>query len=338
MGSERYASLLGQKTTPTFGWDLKRLLPAFRSRKATNPRDKVYALLGLSEVDIDGTGDRFEVDYTKDVKAIFTYTARMLIKGTLPRPSQANLDVLLHARRSTCRCLDDSEPQADDWPSWVPDWRRHLGRGCEWGIGSHFEEWQDEYSAGAHTEEEAETLSDPFTLRARGTIVGRAVYVSPHSHFGDIVQHGNMREARDLYLGMVSSYPTGQAADEAFAMTMLGGVLPESIADKEISVQQYTNSYLGWLDAINMPHDTPEEEALRLEKAMEYRDLGFDNDWGQSVHRAYCERRWYALDTGHVGLGNHHMQEGDVVAKLVGLSGPCVLRPLENGAGYRFIG
>ncbi|KAL2130233.1 hypothetical protein VTI74DRAFT_6730 [Chaetomium olivicolor] len=337
MGSEYFADLLGQKTTPTYRWELQRLLSTFRRRKATDPRDKVYALLGLSDFDFDVESGRFEVDYTKDVKTVFTYTARAIIKRN-SRLSGSNLDILLQGRRSTCTCVKDAEPQANDWPSWVPDWRRHVGPGCEWGIGEHFEEWHDKYGAGTHVEEEGENPSDPFALRTRGMILGRAVYVSPYSHFGQIIQHGRMREARDRFVGMVSSYPTGEAIDIAFAMTMLGGVLPTSIVNRGTTIQLYTDRYLGFLDVLLMPRDTPEADKLRQQKAMEYHKFGFDNDWAQAVLKAYCERRWYVLDTGHVGLGNHHMQEGDVVARLVGLSVPCVLRPLDNEEGYRFIG
>jgi hypothetical protein len=335
VGSEYHPELLGQKTTPTYRWELQRLLSAFRRRKATDPRDKVYALLGLSDFNLDRS--EFEVDYAQDVKTVFTYTARTIIKSNSPL-SGSNLDILLQGRRSTCACEDNGKPQRDDWPSWVPDWRRHMGTGCEWGIGQHFEEWHDQYAAGKHVEEEGENPSDPFALRTRGIILGRAVYVSPYDHFGEFILHGRMREARDRFVDMVSFYPTGQDADIAFAMTMLGGVLTDSIVNRGTTIELYTDTYLDFLDVLTMPTDTPEADELRVHEAMEYHELGFDNDWVQAVLKAYCERRWYVLDTDYVGLGNHHMQEGDVVAKLVGLSVPCVLRPLDNGEGYRFIG
>lgn len=253
--------------------------------------------------------------------------------------SGSNLDILLQGRRSTCACEDNGKPQRDDWPSWVPDWRQHMGTGCEWGIGQHFEEWHDHwYAAGEHVEEEGENPSDPFALRTRGIILGRAVYVSPYDHFGEFILHGRMREARDRFVDMVSSYPTGQDADIAFAMTMVGGVLTDSTVNRGTTIELYTDTYLDFLDVLTMPTDTPEADELRVHEAMEYHELGFDNDWVQAVLKAYCERRWYVLDTDYVGLGNHHMKEGDVVAKLVGLSVPCVLRPLDNGKGYRFIG
>ena len=339
VGTEYLADLFGQKTTPTYRWQLQRLLSTFRGRKATDPRDKVYALLGLSDLDFDVESGRFEVDYSQDVKTVFAYAARAIIK----KETLSNLDLLLQGRRSTCTCEDDAQPQADDWPSWVPDWRRHMGTGCEWGVGQHFGEWHDEHAAGTHVEEEKEeregqNKSNPFALRTRGIIIGRSVHVSPHHHFSQIIQHGRLREARDKFVGMVSAYPTGEAVDTAFAMTMVGGVLPKLMVDKGTAIEVYADKYLGFVDVLMMPRDTREEDELRQQQGMPYFQLGFNNDWLQAVLKAYCERRLYVLDTGHVGLGNHNMQEGDVVAKLVGLSVPCVLRPCDGEGGYRFIG
>ncbi|KAJ4290086.1 hypothetical protein N0V88_006592 [Collariella sp. IMI 366227] len=336
MGTEYLADLFGQKTTPVYRWELQRLLTTFRRRKATDPHDKVYALLGLSDLDFDVESGKFEVDYSKDVKAVFTYTTRAIINRAAL--SRSNLDILLQGRRSTCTCEDDATPPSDDWPSWVPDWRRHMGVGCEWGVGQHFDKWHDEHAAGTHVDEKEEG-ADPFALRARGTIIGRVVHLSQYHHFSQIIQHGRLREARDMFVGIVSSYPTGQDLDIVFALTMLGGTVPQNILDKGTTIQQYTDNYLGFLDSLMMPQNTSEEARTRQLKASWYHHtFGFDNNWLQAVLKAYCERRWYVLDTGYVGLGNHNMHEGDVVAKLVGLSVPCVLRPLETGDGYRFIG
>jgi hypothetical protein len=112
-------------------------------------------------------------------------------------------------RRSTCTCEDDAQPQADDWPTWVPDWRRHIGTGCEWGVSQHFGEWNDEHAASTHIEEEGEDKreSSPFALQTRGIIFGQATYVSPHHQFSQIIQQGGLRETRDKFMGMLSAYP-----------------------------------------------------------------------------------------------------------------------------------
>ncbi|KXX80430.1 Heterokaryon incompatibility protein 6, OR allele [Madurella mycetomatis] len=329
MGTEYLKELMGQKTNPTYKWELLRLLRTFRGRKATDPRDKVYALLGLSAGGWDVP--KGWVDYDKDVKRVFAETARMLLKSGV---GNAKLDVLLDARPTTCSC--EGCPVEPDWPSWVPDWRRHFGEGCEWGVGRSYAEWHQEYECGKYEPEEEP--KDLFALRTEGVILGWVTYRSPYSHLQEIVMDGHMRETRNVCVDLVSEYPTGEDVDIAVAMTMVGGRLPEPLKEKGTSVEVYAEKYLDFLDVLMMPWNSDEEERVRYEAWLPYEKLGLDNEWLQAVLQAYCERRLFVLDKGYVGLGNHHMEEGDVIAKLAGLSVPCVLRPGVEPNEYEFVG
>lgn len=73
----------------------------FTSR-ATNPRDLIYALLGISS-DAEELG--IEIDYSKSVQEVFTETAAAIIRTGL-------IEVLTYAQ----------QPQMTlDLPSWAPD-------------------------------------------------------------------------------------------------------------------------------------------------------------------------------------------------------------------------
>jgi hypothetical protein len=86
---------------------LMELLQLCHSLKSTDPRDKVFALLGLAT-----DGDRLiRADYTISVKELYIHTAVQILQ------TYENLD--LHSSVSIRRTLD--------LPSWVPDWRTFPG-------------------------------------------------------------------------------------------------------------------------------------------------------------------------------------------------------------------
>lgn len=89
-------------------WRLLDLLMAYRNLQATDPRDKVYALLGLLACFSHG----LQPDYTRAVVDVYRDTALMVMRA------DQNLDILAVSRvQVTDSCIDLK------LPSWVPDWR-----------------------------------------------------------------------------------------------------------------------------------------------------------------------------------------------------------------------
>jgi hypothetical protein len=74
----------------------------FANTKASDPRDKVYALLGLATDHVNVVPD-----YGRSVAEVYIDTAREMIT------SPGNLDVL-------CAC--EKQGITEELPSWVPDW------------------------------------------------------------------------------------------------------------------------------------------------------------------------------------------------------------------------
>lgn len=79
-------------------------------REATDPRDKVFAVLGLLQPGADGVHPPPTADYSKPVDQVYREAAAYIIN------SKASLDILLAASG-----LDGEE---SNLPSWVPNWRR----------------------------------------------------------------------------------------------------------------------------------------------------------------------------------------------------------------------
>ena len=82
------------------------VLARFRSTFSTDPRDKIYALLGLVS---DSLG--IEIDYHKSVKDVFIHVVECIIN------SSTNLDIICQSQWA----MFDHPERNKDLPSWVPD-------------------------------------------------------------------------------------------------------------------------------------------------------------------------------------------------------------------------
>jgi hypothetical protein len=86
-----------------------------RRLNSSDPRDKIYAVLGVSS-GIDLEDDRIAIDYNKTVDQLYAAFARYLIDST------QSYDVLSYVGKRQLQ----SRPAAR-WKSWVADWRVPLG-------------------------------------------------------------------------------------------------------------------------------------------------------------------------------------------------------------------
>lgn len=104
-----------QSTIHRENWlDLLNMLERGRSMEASDPRDKIYGLLGIFN-GIDITQPGFEIDYRESWQQVYTRFARNIIEVT------GRYDVLSYVLP---RMVDSSELKlaTSPLPSWVPDW------------------------------------------------------------------------------------------------------------------------------------------------------------------------------------------------------------------------
>ncbi|PVH87903.1 hypothetical protein DL98DRAFT_581133 [Cadophora sp. DSE1049] len=92
--------------------NLSEVLSIFRKHKCSDPRDKIYGLLGLSGRSADG----IRVDYTLDADTVYLDAIRHMILN------DQDLRLVFNPGRYSCHCPESQHTQSS-LPTWVPDLR-----------------------------------------------------------------------------------------------------------------------------------------------------------------------------------------------------------------------
>ncbi|KAF2100718.1 HET-domain-containing protein [Rhizodiscina lignyota] len=173
----RYGLAIHLSQKRLLGAKLSDLLWNMWDREATDPRDKVFAVLGLV-----GHGSREVLplpDYSKSVQQVFQEVGVHIIQ------QDKNLDILLAANGLERR---------NGLPSWVPDWRRDANdvrpalfiNGARMRMLCYFSGSADMvllhghgYSASGDSEVWTQFSEDLATLHVRSFLLGTVVSVGP---------------------------------------------------------------------------------------------------------------------------------------------------------------
>lgn len=142
---------IGSRSNKTYTahQDLLSLLCKGRTCKATEPRDKVFALLPL----LEDPKDIFQADYNKSTEIVFIETATWLASNT-------GISFLSCVQGDSSLSL----------PSWVPDWSIHFRTPWILGLNGLFYPLR----ASLHTQAVAKVLNIPNQLpelKVRGIVV-----------------------------------------------------------------------------------------------------------------------------------------------------------------------
>ncbi|PQE24358.1 hypothetical protein CJF31_00002611 [Rutstroemia sp. NJR-2017a BVV2] len=94
------------------------LLLSHKSKMASEPKDKVFALVGISS-----SKESFgPIDYSMSVRQVYTHAAKHIIQ------TSGRLDVI---------CAKQQNSNCHDLPTWVPDWTRPLRKQGPTIVGLH---------------------------------------------------------------------------------------------------------------------------------------------------------------------------------------------------------
>lgn len=293
-------------------------LELFRNRKAMDPRDLVYGLLGLQ--DDQSRGCRLEPDYNKTTSEVYVDVVRTAIND------YDGLGFLSSVQH------EDSFRQLTGFPSWAPYWPRtrcvsFLDRGS-WCAGG----------------QQAIRVSFPSqtNMLAEGIVYEKICFVGG-IHPAELDAYGSPHPFPDLILelwrNLVSLNPqveTFRDRLEKLGRTLTAGYTGSGDAVYQLDEHPRSNFYADYLAFIQHIHkhtghkiQTPDLPCLETFEGVWERYAG-------AVDYACRGRRLFRTTNGSLGLGPACTSIGDVVSVLQGGKVPYVLRP--DGDSYHFLG
>lgn len=291
------------------GLNLFDLLPQYRYRQVTEPRDKVYALLGLVD---SYQSSRFDPDYSCRVEDL-------CIKAAV-----CNI--------SWCRSLRSLNFAADtesslNIPSWVTDWNSYRQGGIKAALQTRYEmydaargvEWSGTFR-GMGTEPFSNcTFSTDGILFDKVRLIGE---LSDFEHLEDsyaalkqwlnlVMDYFEVRDLAQPYIG-------GGTLKNAFWRTLTVDVVVSPTRGKEIwykrASEDHEKDFWTWWIAV-------------LGGALEIGQGSAMNAFLANITTALSRRRFFITDMGYIGNGPAKIQPGDEVFILCGGKMPLVLRP-----------
>lgn len=335
----------GRRTEDNSGFRILDLIEIFRSSKATDARDKIYALVGLAQ-----DGSQIELDYSAATQDVYTKVTKTALEGQftfsggqliLPdgtREQLANGDGTL---RFLHHCLPPRT--SSNLPSWVPDWT----------VSSTYTSIREELEGLANVNLDVrlapystdvsrwdgyiQSATEPFALTVNGSevdeidTVGRIMKLS----------RSFMRAIFDAYLIQQSVSGTGSrearigpvTRNEGLdAINKMGVVAAtwKSIADSE-RLPPALRNFLAPLFELDFDH---------LYSDRGHDDLGMNSDaviydrnlrtFLRILYEGNDEKRYFVTGTGKFGLGRTDVQVGDSVCVLLGGRDPYILRKIKN--------
>jgi len=308
--------------------ELQSLLSSAFWLGATNPVDRVFALLGLAE-DSESLG--IIPDYKKSYTEACVDTAWKL----LPKHGLTILNESRGVRESK---------YAHDLPSWVPEWSMRTRATLAWKRLPLFPE-DTEFCASGDTVISLGTHSgtlDP-RLQVGGSVVAEISAVGSAVDFSvPRVSSSNLRKAKTFLAELQQlarqfsdrrTYLGHNGWEQAVFQTPIAHQKLEAIPPTERQLYDAKSAEMHEAyDLISLfEGDQSREESLwRAQNCHDYLTY---------MSRKADEKAPFACygDAEYLGMGPKEMEPGDMLVVLFGANVPFVLRPLESGR-YKLVG
>ena len=282
-------------------------LELFREREASDPRDKLYGMLGLAR---GLYKDIIEPDYTKPVEKVFEEFTLAVIERT------KSLDILGFAYGS----------RSCNVPSYVPDWSAKPLLMSEFNFPGLRSSWFQGFVTDNHASkgQEAQVKSPaPGTLDVTGVKFDHIKTVS------DYPAKQDMSRTIENWISIVrkshcDSNPYGEDTSK-HSIVLAQAICGSRIAtrgSKQTLTHRFDKDkdraiYEKWVEWSKLPNKMQHEVLIPASI------VAFD----RTAISVINGRRLFVTQSGYVGFGPEETLAGDVVTILLGGKVPYILRP-----------
>lgn len=303
-----------------------RLLSQARSFEATDPRDKVFALLGHSSALIDGQNGKeliIRPNYSIPFPSVYQQIAVRILQLS------HSLDLLAHVQHTHPTVMDQ------DVPSWVPAW--HIDLLDCYPLGRDETQDETEFDVGLDRGilKVKGTFFDSIDLRS-DSLFAFPFYISP------VIPDPEANPVRDLWEMIVAEPQLQQGGVENY---IAGGTVEDAFSDTlTVGRRPFGPQYGGWYYAylFKVLEDYPRLQEM-LAISDEFRSA---YDRRRELNGAYkfmtaaaevCHaRKFFITGKGYFGLCPAVTSADDLIYVLSGCRFPCVLRRTDDH--FRFVG
>ncbi len=278
----------------------------------SEPRDRVFALLGLMDSNIR---EKISVDYEKPVEEVYTEFTKLIIE------SSRSLEILVHA--GLCR-------GPSPCPTWVQDWNLLQPESKQPKPLSY-----SKYSACCSIRPLGSMVRNNLLLAIRGVTVDSVlttVTVPGDTLLADCSHHITGGKGLAIWRKYFAEYPTGCNPLHAWIRTVTADVDGSEITAGRLSqdlVQAYELEH-------QFRESTKEEQLVMMRAQGPEMDnwvewfLAMSNRFHLAVIATSVNRTFFISSKGYMGMGPVAMKDGDVICVVLGCNVPLVLRKEAN--------
>jgi hypothetical protein len=320
-------------------WDLQGLLRLTVRFHATEPRDRIFALLGLCRETRDAAHwpPELNPDYKKPLMDLFIEIARYLVR------EKKSTDILR---------LASGVRQKEGYPSWVPRWDNSLNDPSLYGgpevfMASHWTDVKDPFNDVSYGRVPViDETTHAAILRLRGIRIGSVISyckvirredIWDDSGVTSIIRNDFQPKLRMMLDACKEALPHLSAEDihrAFFMVTCLG--LTSNWKDALSEPLIHFESYMG-LQPTTSQDSVQSDAGCSLFPSHRRPSVNPEPSRYFSRLAGMINNRVFVTSSGQLGLGPAHMKPNDEVVVLFGGELPFLLRPLVNGQ-WKFVG